>query len=638
MGSLMTPTVVYVAGSSRSGTTLVERAVGAIPGACTVGEALDLFRQALRHDERCGCGEPLSACPFWAKVTAQAPVLGDPDRVRRMEHLQTTLVRQRRLPRLLARRLDPQLRTELGEYAEGYGEIYRAAAQVAGATTVVDASKWPVQALALWLGGLDVRVLHVVRDARGVAHSQTKTVKRPQGRDEEMGQMARRPVPSTAARWTATQTQVALLRRRGVPVGVVRYEDFVADPAAALRPALADAGVSVTAADLAHLRPGSADLPASHGISGNPSRFHSGEVPLRADEQWRTGLSRTEQLTVSALAAPVTAGLAVRSHRAGSAVALPDPTWPRIGPDEWPDVSVIVPTRGRPELVRDTLRAAVAQDYPGELDILVVHDQEPEDHDLEALGAPGRRIRVVSNTRTPGLAGARNTGLGLTDASLVASCDDDDVWHPTKLTTQVERLRRDHDLAVLGSGIRLMMPGDAVADWPARSERFGLEALLRNRIKELHSSTLVVRRPVLDAVEGYDETLPHGYGEDYDLVLRAARHGAVGCVTEPLADINKRVQSWYQGRSANTLEALEAMLERHPEIRTSRRGYARVLGQMAFAESTMGRRGEALRHATRGLVTYPATPHVALAYGHIVTGVDPAHLLRLARRFGRGLS
>ena len=52
---------------------------------------------------------------------------------------------------------------------------------VIGARYVVDASKWPVQALALSLSGTDVRVVQVVRDPRGVAHSQSKSdVARPQ--------------------------------------------------------------------------------------------------------------------------------------------------------------------------------------------------------------------------------------------------------------------------------------------------------------------------------------------------------------------------------------------------------------------------------------------------------------------------
>ena len=45
-------------------------------------------------------------------------------------------------------------------------------------------------------------------------------------------------------------------------------------------------------------------------------------------------------------------------------------------------------------------------------------------------------MRVTANTHAPGLAGARNTGLDLAAADYVATCDDDDVWHPEKLEAQ----------------------------------------------------------------------------------------------------------------------------------------------------------------------------------------------------------
>lgn len=646
-GASADPVVLYVAGSGRSGSTLVERAMGAVPGFCNVGEALDLFRQSLVNDERCGCGEPLSRCGFWQAVADRAPVLADRARVARMADIQQRLVRQRHLPRVLLAPVGG-FGADLREYAAGYAEIYRAVASVSGASRVVDASKWPVQALVLSVGGVDVRVVHVVRDPCGVVYSQGKQgVARPH--DPQGAHMDRRPVLSAAARWSLTQAEIGLLGRRGLPTSVLQYAQFVTDPAGAVGRCLGELGLPVDPRDLGHLGPGRADLPPSHGISGNPSRFRSGEVRLRSDEQWRSDLTPRQQHLVRALTGMQFSRLAgarrptTTTRPPGRDMSAPidlDPTRSAASPavEEWPDVSVIVPTRGRPALVRDTLRGIVAQSYPGVLDVVVVHDQEPEDHELAHLGTERRPIRVASNVHTPGLAGARNTGLDLTSGSLVASCDDDDVWHPDKLVRQVRRLMAEPDLSVIGSGIRLMMPDDAVSEWPARSERISREVLLRNRVKELHSSTLVMRREVFAAAGRYDETLPHGYGEDYDWVLRAVAVGEVGCVIEPLADINKRVQSWYTGRSTNTLEALQVFLERHPEITTSRRGHARVLGQMAFVESTMGRRRDALGHAWQGLKAWPATPHVALAYGHIMTGVDPATLLKVARRFGRGLS
>ena len=103
------------------------------------------------------------------------------------------------------------------------------------------------------------------------------------------------------------------------------------------------------------------------------------------------------------------------------------------GPADWPLASVIITTRGRPELVRESIAAVVAQSYPGDIECIVVHDQEPPDESLRLLGTAQHSVRVAANRRTPGEAGARNTGLGLAAGDYVATCDDDDVWHPDKL-------------------------------------------------------------------------------------------------------------------------------------------------------------------------------------------------------------
>ncbi len=308
------------------------------------------------------------------------------------------------------------------------------------------------------------------------------------------------------------------------------------------------------------------------------------------------------------------------------------------GAPRWPLVSVILPTRGRPDLVRAALSSVVAQDYPGPIECIVVHDQEPPQPALSGLVTQARRVRVVANSRTPGLAGARNTGLGLARGPFIAGCDDDDVWHPAKLQAQIGRLLDQPDLLVVGSGMRLMLPDGKIITWPARAERISYRLLLRNRVKELHSSTLVMRRDAFAKAGLYDEAIPNGYAEDYDWILRAARVGRIGAVLTPLADIRKDSGSWWPGNAATTATGLEYLLAKHREIKASPRGHARLLGQLAFARSLLGERGPALRCAATAVVRWPASPHAYLALAHIATGVDRKHVLRAARMAGRGLA
>src|SRR5215470_15851498 len=66
------PTVVYIAGFGRSGSTLLERALGELPGYVNVGELIDLFRRTGPDGERCGCGEAFTDCAFWTDIGKHA--------------------------------------------------------------------------------------------------------------------------------------------------------------------------------------------------------------------------------------------------------------------------------------------------------------------------------------------------------------------------------------------------------------------------------------------------------------------------------------------------------------------------------------------------------------------------------------
>jgi glycosyltransferase involved in cell wall biosynthesis len=631
------PAVLYIAGSGRSGSTLVERTIGALPGYVNVGELIDLCRRVAPNNELCGCGRPFDQCPYWRAVGQRAFGGWRDAPLRQMLALQVAVARQRHLPRLLApQRADHGFGVALSRYAEMYRRLYQAIAEEASAQVVVDASKWPAQAVALARGGVDLRVIHLVRDARGVAHSLGRPdIQRPHAVDKTDLMASSSPL-ETALRWTATQSEIGLLQLIGVPLTVVRYEDFVRTPAESIGSALRALQLPGAGPEFAHIDRDSVVLGPSHGLSGNPSRFVRGRIELRSDDRWHTQMRLRDRVAVTAVTAPALVWL--RRHRPAQDARAPGAgADPGAGPADWPPVSVLLATRGRPELVRESIASIVDQTYPGELECIVIHDQEPPEPALESLGRPGRRVSVIAS-RSAGLAGARNTGLDASSAEIVATCDDDDTWHPRKLELQVRRLLEQPELLVVGSGIRLVLPKGKLAEWPGRADEIGLDLLLRNRVKELHSSTLVMRRDAFAKAGRYDEGLPRGYAEDYDWVLRAARVGRIGVVREPLADIRKDGQSYYAGRSENTVIALEHFLAKHPEIAASRRGHARILGQLAYNQAVLHRRRAALATILRALRRWPFSPHVYLALAQLLTGAHPDQVRRVVRLFGRGMA
>lgn len=303
-----------------------------------------------------------------------------------------------------------------------------------------------------------------------------------------------------------------------------------------------------------------------------------------------------------------------------------------------PLVTVVVPTRNRPRLLSETLATIVAQDYAGPLEVIVVHDREEPNAELVRFSTQGRTIRVLTNDRTPGLSGARNSGVLRAHGTLVASCDDDDLWSPEKVRLQVALLHERPDVLAVGSALRLLMGDRGTVTWQVRDTDVSHERLLVNRVKELHSSTLMMRRSAFASVGLYDEELPFSYGEDYDWLLRATRIGAVAAVPEVLADIRKDVPSWFRDRALNTADALQYLLDKHPDFRQTRRGHARLLGQIAYARAAGGERRRAVRIAGSALGRHPAAPHAWLALAVAGPGIGPQRMLSAARRFGRGLS
>jgi GT2 family glycosyltransferase len=627
--------VVYIAGSGRSGSTLVERSLGAIPGWVNVGELIELFRKPSVAKERCGCGELFDDCPFWGDVGARVFGSWTSDAIARVGALQRQVSRQRFLPRLLLTGDDSgsAFGDVLREYGSIYDSLYRAVAEVADADVVVDASKWPGQALALErVVTPQLSLLHLVRDPRGVAYSWAKTqVRRPHAGGGSV--MATHAVTATARRWAAFQTEISILRTTFERSARMRYEDFVDDPRGRLATALRELGLAEYAGQLGHVHRDRIELPQSHGVAGNPSRFEHGVVPLRSDEAWKSALPDRERTRVTLITAPW-----LRRYGYPLRPQAKPTTASATGVAEWPTVCVILPTRGRPELVREAVESVIAQDYAGDIDIVVVHDQEEPQTDLKALERPGRSITLLNNTHAQGLAGARNTGLDSTDAAFIASCDDDDFWDEDKLRLQMTRMLAEPDLSVLGAGIRLLMGEDHVVEWPGDSPDITRAQLLRSRRKELHSSTLLMRREVFDQVGGYDETLPMSYAEDYEFLLRAVETGRVGVVNLPLASIRKYNASWFRERAEVVAEALEYLLRTHPQIAENRAGHARVLGQIAFARSTMGQRRQALSIAGQAFRRWPVAPHAGLAVIHAATGIDPRVLLASTRKAGRGIT
>ena len=213
-------------------------------------------------------------------------------------------VRVRHLPRLLARSTRPKGYGELADLIAVTGRLFSAVQETTGADVIVDSSKSPAFASLLsQVPEIDLRIVHVVRDPRGVVDSWSRSKHWSSGSWQQ--EMRRRSLPSAISGWLgmnlgAEAVRTALGRDR---VPRVRIEDFIAAPSDTLRSLLESAGLPV---DPSALPVGRTSLQISngHSLAGNVDRFEVGSVPLRDSDEWRTQLSRGRQAGVALLASP----------------------------------------------------------------------------------------------------------------------------------------------------------------------------------------------------------------------------------------------------------------------------------------------------------------------------------------------
>ena len=300
-----------------------------------------------------------------------------------------------------------------------------------------------------------------------------------------------------------------------------------------------------------------------------------------------------------------------------------------------PAVSVIVPTRDRPELVRRAVASVLGQTYAGHVECVVVVDQSDPPTGLPTPAAGTRTLRVIPNTRAPGLAGARNTGILATTSPLVAFLDDDDEWLPEKLARQVDCLVRTPEVGLVACAIEIVLEERRVVRHIPRLTTHG--DLLRSRVIALNPSTLLARRPLIEEAGLVDEGIPGGYGEDYEWLLRALRTTGAAGLAEPLVRISWARASWFEGRWALMADGLEYIVERHPELLADGRGAARILGQIAFARAGAGEHSRAVRYAARSLGRRVSEPRALLALGVAARVLRPNGVRRMLAAAGRGV-
>jgi glycosyltransferase involved in cell wall biosynthesis len=195
------------------------------------------------------------------------------------------------------------------------------------------------------------------------------------------------------------------------------------------------------------------------------------------------------------------------------------------------DVSIVIPTRNRVRMVVRAIRCALGQTGVA-TEVIVIDDGSSDGTQAAVRDRFGDRVTLVRRDGGQGVGSARNEGIRRASGEYVAFLDDDDVWAPQKLISQIEvgehtgrgwvyagMVTVDARLRIL-YGVR-----------PDPAEVIARDILVRNRLPS-GPSNVVVRRELLESSGGFDPDLR--YHEDWDLWIRLSRASPPACVDRPL--------------------------------------------------------------------------------------------------------
>jgi len=224
-----------------------------------------------------------------------------------------------------------------------------------------------------------------------------------------------------------------------------------------------------------------------------------------------------------------------------------------------PEVSVVIPTYNRTELVTEAIDSVLKQSYD-DYEIVVVDDGS-SDGTCDKLKEYGDKIRVVGQRRK-GVSAARNRGVLESDGEYIAFLDSDDLFYKRKLEIQMELVSKTRDLCVCYTNEKWMFNG-VHKNQHARHKKYSgwiFERTLPLCI--ISPSSALIRRRVFEESGGFDESFV--VCEDYEYWMRLSLRYPFYFVDRPL--VIKRgghpdqLSHRYWGMDRFRIKALEKIL------------------------------------------------------------------------------
>ncbi len=236
------------------------------------------------------------------------------------------------------------------------------------------------------------------------------------------------------------------------------------------------------------------------------------------------------------------------------------------GRENRPAVTVVIPTHNRLHFLKRSLGTVLAQ-RDVTLEVVVVDDGGTEDTPGLVAEIGDDRVRLVRHEVSKGVAAARNRGLLEARAEWVAFLDDDDLWAPHKLVTQLEAARRHGDAGWVCTGSVNVDEGLRVLAVTPPAPESELQNLLAYNLIAGGASGIAVLSELARSVGGFDTRLSNL--ADWEMWIRLSLKASLATVHRPLVARFEH-EGGLSGDPRGVRDEFEWVVSKHQEVRAQR--------------------------------------------------------------------
>ena len=195
---------------------------------------------------------------------------------------------------------------------------------------------------------------------------------------------------------------------------------------------------------------------------------------------------------------------------------------------KFPNISVIIPTYNRANLIRNTIQGVIDQTYT-DWELLIVDDGSTDNtRDIvNQFMSKDSRIKYFYEEASGGPSAPRNLGINNALGKYVAFLDSDDLWFPTKLKKQLDIFEKSNNpkLGIVACYLYVKdyKTGEIISKHDKYYRGDVIKELMNFDFNVFTSSCIMTKLSILKEVGPFDTDL--NLSEDFDLWLRISDSG-----------------------------------------------------------------------------------------------------------------